>query len=126
MLFYTDGSCIGKKGGWAFCMIGNEYDLLICGDGIDTTNNRMELQAVIEVLLYMKSHDIKKCSIITDSKLIMNCGRKLWKRNKNIDLWEKFDTLSKGIPINWKWVKAHNGDHYNEIVDKAAREQARE
>lgn len=127
MLVYTDGSCLkNKNGGWAFCIVGEEEDVIVsCGEK-ETTNNRMELTAVIEALNYIKvNYKITSCKIKTDSKLTMNCGKKLWKRNKNIDLWKIFDNLYKDIKINWEWVKAHNGDYYNEIVDNAAREAAK-
>lgn len=129
MLVYTDGSCIGNNnGGWCFLIVdyNDEEDLVCSGGENQTTNNRMELTAVIEALKYIYEESLStECCIITDSQLTMNCGMRKWKRNKNLDLWREFDGYDKKIDIKWKWVKAHNGDHYNEIVDQQARERAR-
>lgn len=121
---YTDGSCLVKsgKGGWAYCILLDED--LVCDSApeINTTNNRMELTAVIEAL---NKNPIEDCHIFTDSKWVMNCAQGLWKRKKNLDLWEKYDTVSKSKNINWTWVRGHSGDYYNEIVDKLAQNAAR-
>ena len=53
----------------------------------------------------------------------MNCGKGVWKRAKNVELWRKFDIVSKNRRIQWTWVKAHNGDKYNEIVDQLAKKE---
>jgi len=126
MLVFTDGSCLkNNNGGWAFCIVDEKEDILVsCGE-TNTTNNRMELTAVIEALKYLKENfDVSTCVVKTDSQLTMNCGQKKWKRNKNIDLWEIFDKLNSSIHIQWEWVKAHNGNHYNELVDKSAKKEA--
>lgn len=122
---YTDGSCIKNKyGGWAFYI--QEEELLFCGNEIDTTNNRMELIAVLELLeTLIENFDCEKCIIYTDSKLTLNCAKGIYKRNKNLDLWEKFNLLSSKIDIEWIWVKAHNGNEFNELVDKYAYNEAK-
>lgn len=126
MIVYTDGSCIKNKyGGWAFCIVGEEEDTIVCGGENDTTNNRMELTAVIEVLKYIKIYNYP-LTIYTDSQLTMYCAMGKWKRNKNKDLWEEYDKSSKDFNIKFEWVKAHNNDYYNELVDKNAYEQATE
>jgi len=128
MLIYTDGSCVkNRKGGWCFLIVDySEDEHLVCSGGeTDTTNNRMELQAVIEALKYIVEESLTvNCCIHTDSKLTMYCGMKKWKRNKNLDLWSVFDHYNKSVNIDWKWVKAHNGNHYNEMVDTYARTEA--
>ena len=125
MICYTDGSCIKNKyGGWAFYIKDN--DTLFSGNEIDTTNNRMELQAVIELLqTLIEDFNCNNCTIYTDSKLTLNCAQGLYKRNKNLDLWELFDSLIDKINVNWIWVKAHNGNEFNELVDKTAYNEAK-
>jgi ribonuclease HI len=56
----------------------------------------------------------------------MNCAKGDWKRKANLDLWEVYDSVSKGKEIEWEWVKAHNNDQYNEQVDKLANGVANE
>ena len=123
LVIYTDGSCLKNPGpgGWCFCVLYDERDWVVSGGEQETTNNRMELMAVIEALEFVQ----EDCVINTDSQWVMKCGQSQWKRNKNIDLWDKFDEVSKDIRIEWNWVKAHNGNKYNEIVDKVAREEAK-
>lgn len=124
---YTDGSCINNpgSGGWAFIMIDNDgNELYLSGCETFTTNNRMELKAVIEGLKLI--NDIDFCTIYSDSKLVINCASGLWKRNKNLDLWKEYDDLSKTKKnIKFEWVKGHNGDYYNDFVDKLAFEEAK-
>lgn len=127
-VIYTDGSCNPNPGfgGWAHITINPDDDNKewhVCGGERDTTNNRMELMAVIEALRF---HPDKKDFVIyTDSQLTMKCAQGEWKRNKNTDLWEEYDKLSRGKRIEFKKVKAHskaetNENKYNELVDKLA------
>ena len=120
---YTDGSCLGNPGagGWAYCIINENGEICISGSEHDTTNNRMEMMAVIEAL---KSVNTIDCIIHTDSQLVMKCAKNVWKRKKNLDLWSQYNTVSRGKNIDWIWIKAHNGDKYNEMVDNEARKQA--
>ena len=125
-IIYTDGSCLKNPngpGGWAFCIVNND-DTYSCMSGSDsnTTNNRMELTAVIEALNMIQE---KECIIYTDSLLTLNCAQNIWKRKANLDLWLKYDKLSKNRKINYQWVKAHNGNKYNEIVDSLAYQAAK-
>lgn len=131
---YTDGSCLPNGvGGWGFIIIPssitNQTEYQVCGAHDDTTNNRMELQAVIEALsfdipnLTLKPNSYK---FYTDSKLTMNCAKGDWKRNANLDLWAIYDLVSKGKQIEWEWIKAHNNNYYNEQVDKLANGVANE
>jgi len=107
---YTDGSCLknygGGPGGWAFVMLIDNDEYQVSGGDRNTTNNRMELQAVIEALSFNET--IYSYKIYTDSKLILHCAKREWKRKANLDLWEIFDRVSKGKDIEWEWVKAHN------------------
>lgn len=125
-IIYTDGSCLKNPngpGGWAFCIVNND-DTYSCMSGSDanTTNNRMELTAIIEALNMIQE---KECIIYTDSLLTLNCAQNIWKRKANLDLWIKYDKLSKNRKINYQWVKAHNGNKYNEIVDSLAYKAAK-
>lgn len=123
MSIYTDGSCIlpSMASGWAFCLLENEEEWCVSGGESSSTNNRMELQAVIEALKFVQNIEY---TIYTDSKLTMYCAQGIWKRKANNDLWDEYDIVSKNKSLNWVWVKAHNGDNYNEVVDKLARNEA--
>lgn len=129
---YTDGSCLKNSGsgagGWAFIMIiddvSNQLEYHVSGNNPNTTNNRMELQAVIEALSFEEANSISY-KIYTDSKLVLHCAKGDWKRKANLDLWEIYDIVSKGKEIEWIWVKAHNGNRYNEMVDELARDSAK-
>lgn len=123
-VIYTDGSCIGNPGpgGWAFCLIENGNEYMMSGNEENTTNNRMELRAVIESLKLLSSNS---CEIFSDSELTIKCAQGIYKRKKNISLWEEYKNVAKNINIKWTWVKAHNGNKYNELVDSMARGEAR-
>ena len=130
---YTDGACSGNpgKGGWAAVIIEDKNEKTISGSEQLTTNNRMELSAVINALREVGSAEL---DIYTDSKYVKN-GIESWIKNwkingwmtaakqpvKNKDLWLELDTLVSKKAIGWKWIKGHSNDHYNTIVDEAAR-----
>jgi ribonuclease HI len=134
---YTDGSCLGNPGvgGWAFLVI-NE-NKLTSKSGLDknTTNNRMELCAAIEALDFLKDEKILK--IHTDSSYLKNgisSWISSWEKNnwltsnkkpvKNKDLWIKLAELTKNKNITWEWVKAHDENKFNNMVDELARKEA--
>jgi len=126
-IIYTDGSCIPNPGpgGWAFVALSgvNNKEYHVSGGEDKSTNNRMELTAVIEALEF---HDGTIDFLIhSDSMYVINCAKCKWVRKKNTDLWKKYDNVSKNKSIEWLWVKAHNGDKYNEIVDTLAKKEAR-
>ena len=128
-IIYTDGSCLKNPdgpSGWAFHIkeeCGAEF--LVCGSNKSSTNNRMELEAVINAIEFSKGNSKNlKLIINTDSDLTIKCATGIYKIKANLDLWDKFNEISKGINIEWIWVKAHNGNYYNEIVDKLARKEA--
>ena len=123
---YTDGSCIkydpkdsSGPGGWGYVILQDNLILEGSGSNPDTTNNRMEMQAVIEALEGCDKLD-DDFYIYTDSMLVLNCAQGVWKRKKNIDLWKRYDLVSKDKKIVWKKVKAHSGDKWNEYVDNLA------
>ena len=133
---YTDGSCIGNpgKGGWAAIIINNGKKKIISGSENYTTNNRMEIIAVIKALHTIK---LKQATLITDSQYVKN-GIEIWihkwkdngwmtaekKPVKNKDLWTKLDKIQKTKKIKWEWVKGHSSDKLNNEVDRIARERA--
>ena len=130
---YTDGACSGNpgKGGWGVLIQENNNEKKLSGSELNTTNNRMELTAVIKALEHFdKSREIE---VFTDSKYVMQgitAWIKNWKNNhwktsqkkdvKNKDLWVLLDTVSAKHDIEWCWVKGHAGDYGNEIADKLA------
>ena len=124
-LIYTDGSCIDTYGGWA-CKIffDNSEIFVVSGNAYNTTNNRMELTAVIEALQCVKD----ECEIRTDSMWVINCATGVWKRSKNLDLWEMFDKIcdERGVVVKFQWVKAHvSGEENNNYVDILAKKEAK-
>ena len=122
---YTDGSCAPTnpgKGGWAFVILDyKDCEWQVSGSEKWSTNNRMELQAVISALEF--AYDEDDFIIYSDSMYVINCAKGIWKRKKNTDMWEKYKKISENKKINWIWVKGHNGDKYNEIVDKLAKKE---
>ena len=124
-VIYTDGSCLSNPdgpSGWAVVLIENNQEYIFC-DGVESsTNNRMELTAVIEGL---KHAGYRNCTVYSDSQLTINCATNVWRRRANLDLWNEYDTASKDKDIKFIWVKAHAGDKYNEMVDKYAKLEAK-
>jgi len=138
IIVYTDGACSGNpgKGGWAALIISQQDEQIISGSEELTTNNRMELMAVIQSLIKIKSN---KINIFTDSKYVKNGIEDWihkWKKNgwitankqpvKNKDLWVQLDNLRENKNIKWQWVKGHSTDRYNNLVDEAARKAAQD
>lgn len=134
---YTDGACKSNPGpgGWAFVVIGDAGEEHFSGGERGTTNNRMELLAVINALTYIMEGNAKNDSVklFTDSQYVKNgitTWIKTWKTNawrtsarkpvKNQDLWEKLDALNSALTVHWSWVKGHALDKYNELCDKLA------
>ena len=117
---YTDGACSGNPGpgGWAAIIINGNYIHKISGSDESTTNNRMEIIAVIEGLK-MVSED-SNVEVITDSAYVVNTMTKGWKRNKNQDLWEELDNLISKRDVKFTWVKGHASNQYNNECDKMA------
>jgi len=136
-IIYTDGACLGNpgKGGWAAIIIEPTGEREIAGYEKSTTNNRMELKAVIEALKEIK--DNSQITLFSDSKYVIDGITKWiknWKMNdwktsnkkeiKNLDLWMDLDKLTLKFQITWNWVRGHSTDEYNNKVDKLARNEA--
>jgi len=132
---FTDGACRGNPGpgGWGALMRFNGVEKTLSGGELDTTNNRMEMTAVIEALKALS----RPCevAITTDSKYVKD-GITQWivqwkKRNwktaskkpvKNQELWQKLDELVAEHNVSWHWVKGHSGHPENEKADELANE----
>lgn len=131
---YTDGACSGNPGpgGWGAVLRYGTHEKELNGGEAETTNNRMEMMAVIESLAALK----KPCIIdlYTDSiyvrdgvtKWLSGWKAKGWKTAakkpvKNQDLWERIDTEMQRHTVNWHWVKGHAGHPENERADELAR-----
>ncbi|MCW1293775.1 MAG: ribonuclease H [Candidatus Rehaiarchaeum fermentans] len=132
VIVYTDGACSGNpgKGAFAFAIIENNH-VSIEGRSVEnTTNNRMELTAVIEAFRYLRKNslNVDNIDIYTDSEYvylgISNQRYLIWlnnKKGKNLDLWEEFMKESSDIKFRIFWVKGHSNNTFNNIVDKVAR-----
>ena len=133
---YTDGACSGNpgKGGWAAVILNGNSIEKISGSAENTTNNRMELMALISALKFVKDQNLE---IFTDSKYakdgiekwIINWKKNGWKTSnkedvKNKDLWLDLYNLNKSLNVKWIWVKAHAGNPLNEEVDLLAKKAA--
>jgi len=132
---YTDGACRGNPGpgGWGAILLCDNYKKEIKGSSQLTTNNIMELTAVIESLKLIKNPS--KIIITTDSTYVKN-GITEWIHNwklkgwktankkpvKNKQLWQELDVLTNNHQIEWKWVKGHAGHVGNERADELANE----
>lgn len=130
---YTDGACKGNPGvgGWGAWLKYNEQEKSLFGGEENTTNNRMEMTAVIRALEALKRPSVVK--LYTDSVYVQK-GMMEWmagwkaknwrtankKPVKNDDLWKQLDTLSNQHQIEWVWVKGHAGNEGNERADQLA------
>ena len=134
---YTDGACKGNPGpgGWGALLKSVEAQKELCGGELDTTNNRMEMMAVIEALAALKRPC--KVTLHVDSQYVLKgmtewlAGWKArgWKTAtkapvKNVDLWQQLDALVNAgeHQIEWRWVRGHNGDPGNERADQLANQ----
>ena len=135
VVIYTDGACKGNPGpgGWGAILRSGKLEKELFGGELDTTNNKMELLAVIEALaalkrpcnvtLYLDSQYVRKG--ITE--WIHGWKKKNWRTAggdpvKNVDLWKRLDEIvsNAGHKIDWRWVKGHAGDPGNERADALA------
>ena len=130
---YTDGACKGNPGigGWGVFIQRDNDQSDLHGFDLKTTNNRMELKAVIEGLKNINPKT--NVTIITDSQYVKNGINQWifnWKKNgwktaakkpvKNIDLWKELDGLVENHSVDWEWVKGHSGNLGNERADQLA------
>lgn len=130
---FTDGACRGNpgSGGWGALLRYGDNERELCGGEHETTNNRMELMAVIKGLSALQ----RPCEVrvTSDSTYVLkgiqewmpNWKKKGWKTAskkpvKNVDLWQQLDKLVEMHSIDWQWVKGHSGHAENEIADQLA------
>lgn len=131
---YTDGACSGNPGpgGWGAILLWNGHEKELSGGEAETTNNRMEMMAVVKGLQALKK-ERAAVTLYTDSKYVLQGATEWlegWKARgwkgankkpvKNQDLWEQIDSLIQQHQVTFIWVKGHNGDEMNERVDKLA------
>jgi ribonuclease HI len=130
---YTDGACKGNPGpgGWGAWLRSGEHERELWGGEAQTTNNRMELTAVIEALSAIKTPS--HITLYLDSEYVRNgitswihnWKRRGWKTAdnkpvKNVDLWQRLEALAATHEIEWRWVRGHAGDPGNERADALA------
>ena len=123
-VIHTDGACKGNpgQGGWGAVIEQDGNQTIISGGAPHTTNNRMEMTAVIKGLEAIDPH--APVLISSDSTYVINTMTKGWKRKANHDLWEQLDRLVKGRDVSWRWVRGHSGERGNELADSAATKEA--
>jgi len=134
---YTDGACLGNPGpgGWAALLRFNGTEKELSGGDPGTTNNRMEMQAVIEGLKALSRPST--VTVYTDSQYVQKgitewingWKAKGWKTAakkpvKNVDLWLELDKTQERHSVTWQWIKGHAGHPENERVDDLARQEA--
>lgn len=134
---YTDGACSGNPGpgGWGFVFVNFLSKKITEGGGADssTTNNRMEMTAIIEGLQEARRQKHQELLILTDSTYVIRGftqWRFGWKKRgwvtsegqpvSNQDLWEKLDQVAQGLQLDWRYVRGHQGTPGNERVDRIA------
>lgn len=139
LVVFTDGGCSGNPGpgGWAYVIIQNDELISYSSGGAEvTTNNIMELTAVINAIKACNVMSADKISIFTDSQYVKNGITAWifnWKKNgwrtsgkdpvKNKELWEELDSLNASSNVQWNWVKGHAGIKYNEKCDSLVQEE---
>ncbi|MCW8899958.1 MAG: ribonuclease HI [Gammaproteobacteria bacterium] len=132
---FTDGACRGNPGpgGWGVLLRYNGHEKRLFGGEEETTNNRMELMAVIKALESLNKHCQVK--VTSDSQYVLkginewmeNWKKRGWKTAakkpvKNVDLWQRLDKARENHNIEWVWVKGHSGHTENEIADELANQ----
>ena len=132
---YTDGACRGNPGpgGWAALLLSGGHEREISGAEAQTTNNRMELTAVIRALEALKRP--VRGRIYTDSQYVRqgilewvaNWKRRGWKTAdkkpvKNVDLWQRLEAAAGRHQVQWHWIRGHAGHPENERADRLARD----
>ena len=137
---YTDGACSGNPGpgGWAAILIAGEHQKEISGFAPETTNNRMEITAVLEALRALTRPSTVR--VHSDSSYVVNAFRKRWLDNwqrngwrtstgkpvENQDLWQALLAVASQHKVHFEWVEGHASDRLNNRCDEMAREAIRQ
>jgi len=137
VIIYTDGACDPNPGpgGWGVLLRYGNREETLSGSEPDTTNNRMELTAAIQAIRALN----RPCRIIlnTDSDYLKKgitewmpaWKARHWRRKEgklaNVELWQELDALLQSHQVEWRWVRAHAGNPYNQRVDRLARQAIR-
>ena len=132
---FTDGACRGNPGpgGWGVLLRFNDNEKRLCGGEAETTNNRMELMAVIQALESLNREC--KIKVTSDSQYVLkgiNEWMEGWKKRgwktaakkpvKNVDLWQRLDKAREEHEVEWLWIKGHSGHIENDIADELANQ----
>ena len=135
IVIYTDGACSGNPGpgGWGAVLMSGQHRKELFGGECETTNNRMEMMAVIRAAEAIKNGSA--IDIYTDSKYVMQGMTEWvegWKKRgwktaskqpvKNVDLWQRLEGALERHRVNWHWVKGHSGVAENDRADELARQ----
>lgn len=134
VVIHTDGACEGNPGpgGWAAVLTSGVHRKVISGGNRRTTNNRMELRAVIEALATLKGEN-RRVKIVSDSRYVTDAVNKRWLANwvrlgfrktggvrENADLWIELQALLKRHSVKFEWIRGHNAHPENEECDRLA------
>jgi ribonuclease HI len=141
MVVFTDGSCSGNPGpgGWAAVFSMKNGFKVFSGYELQTTNNRMEIYAVLRTLEIAKRNRLLSITIYSDSAIVVNAINSGWIKNwnkngwkksdgsdvKNLDLWKKLFEIMKDVDLSVIKVKGHSGDPLNEVADQSAVEMTK-
>ncbi|MBI2868187.1 MAG: cyclic pyranopterin monophosphate synthase MoaC [Chloroflexi bacterium] len=120
---YTDGACQGNPGpgGWAAVLLDDSRKTVLQGHEERTTSNRMELLAAIQGLEH--TPEGSHATVYSDSQYLVFTMTRGWKRNKNLDLWQRLDELVKKREVHWDWIEGHAGHPENEEANRLAQAQ---
>lgn len=128
LIIHTDGSCLGNPGpgGWGAIIQDGKKEKILSGGDPQTTNNRMEMLAVIEAVRWAKKHHGLQRSIklFSDSSLVVKTFNDGWKQKTNKDLWAQFQEAIEGVKLEIIWVKGHANNELNERCDQIAVAEA--
>lgn len=123
---YTDGaySSLRDQGGWAFVVLSEtgEKTETSFGGILNTTNNRMEMFAFLQSLIWLKENGINEAEVYLDSLYVINSMIGKYSRKKNLDLWEELDNQVKNLSIKYNHIKGHSGNKFNDLCDILAVE----
>ena len=141
LIVYTDGGCSGNPGpgGWAYVIVEGDRTMKGSGAMANTTNNQMELTAVIEALGRISAEPAlagSEVEVFTDSQYVRNGITQWivrWEKNgwktagkkpvKNRELWQRLRALEQRLRVSWNWVTAHRGIELNELVDSMVQQE---